>query len=294
MQMSKIITEITPLSDLDCFYLVDRLKTGFDYPIHRHGELEINLVCNCKGCQRIVGDSIETLDFYDLVIIGPDLEHGWLQNGIAQTDTMREITIQWSPTTTNGELLNKNQFASIRDLLDKSRNGLAFGQDTIKQLLPKFDELVSPQPGFMRYLKLLEIIFIMSTCDDCRILSTTSFARVDETPTSRRIKKVKDYVSANYPETLRLDDLASMVSMTPTSLSRFFRQTTGQTLSDYIIDTRLGHAIRLLVDTAMNCSEVCYACGFHNISNFNRQFRKKKGCSPMEFRAKYVKTKIII
>lgn len=291
---SKIITEITPLSALDCFYLVDRYKTGFDYPIHRHAELEINLVCNCKGCQRVIGDSVETLDYYDLAIIGPELEHGWIQNGIVGSGTMREITIQWSPATINAETLNKNQFASIRKLLQKSSYGVAFGQETIKHLLPRFEEIVSPQPGFMRYLKLLEIIFLMSTSDDCHVLSTSSFASITETVSSRRIKKIKDYICHNYSEPLRLEMLASMVNMTPTSFSRFFKSRTNQTLSDYIIDIRLGHAIRNLVDTTMTSSEICYACGFNNISNFNRLFRKKKGCSPMEFRARYIKTKIIV
>lgn len=60
--MPKIITEITPLSENDSFYLVDRYKTGFDYPIHKHGEVEINFVSNCKGCKRVVGDSVETLE----------------------------------------------------------------------------------------------------------------------------------------------------------------------------------------------------------------------------------------
>lgn len=292
--MTKIITEITPLSNLDCFYLVDRYKTGFDYPIHHHSEIEINLVCNCTGCQRVVGDSVETLDFYDLTLIGPNLEHGWLQNGIVQSDKMREITIQWAPATIDTELLNKNQFTSIRELLMKSRNGIAFGQDAIKSLLPKFEDLVSPQPGFIRYLKLLEIIFLMSINDDCHLLSTTSFAHVKETSNSRRITKIKEYIGQNFAEPLRLESLASLANMTPNAFSRFFKRHTNQTLSDYIIDIRLGHAIRNLVDTTMTSSEICYMCGFNNLSNFNRLFRKKKGCSPMEFRAQYIKTKIII
>ena len=292
--MSKILTELTPLSPNDCFYLVDRYKQEFDYPIHHHKEIELNLVCNCEGCQRIVGDSVEILDYYDLVIVGEDLEHGWHQNGIRKKNRMREITIQWESPTISPDLLDKNPFSSIKEMLTKARHGIAFGQGTIKDILPKFEELVSPQTGFMRYLKLLEILFSLSVCKDYQTLSTTSFANTQETDTSRRIKKVKDYITTHYSDRLSLDFLASMVGLTPTAFSRFFKTHTNQTLSEYIIDIRLGFAIRHLVDTSMTCSEICYLCGFNNLSNFNRQFKKKKGCTPTEFREKYYKTKIII
>lgn len=292
--MTKILTEVTPLSEYDIFYIVDRKKKEFDYPIHKHKEIEMNLLCNCEGCQRIVGDSVEQTGYYDLVIVGNDLEHGWLQNGVETKGHMREITVQWSEETISRFVMAKNQFSSVRVLLDRINNGIVFGQETIKEILPKFEELLKPIPGFMRYLKLMEIIFILSTTNDYRTLSTTSFANVAEKETSRRIKKVKDFIANNYTEPLRLEDLASMVGMTPTAFSRFFKLHTNKTLSNYIIDIRLGHAIRGLVDTQMTCSEICYMCGFNNLSNFNRLFKKKKGCTPLEFRDKYIKTKIII
>ena len=71
--MNKIITEITPLSEKDCFYLIDRYKDRFTYPIHRHEEYELNFVSNCDGARRVVGDSIERLGMYDLVLIGTRL-----------------------------------------------------------------------------------------------------------------------------------------------------------------------------------------------------------------------------
>lgn len=292
--MSKILTEITPLSEQDCFYLVDRYKQQFDYPVHIHKEFEMNLVSNCEGCQRIVGDSVETLHYYDLAIIGADLEHGWEQNGVVTDGKMREITIQWDSSTINTELLDKNQFSSIKNLIEKSSHGITFDQKTIKEVIPKFEELVNPQPGFMRYLKFLEILFYLSLSHNSRTLSTTSFSNKVESENSRRIKKVKDYIASHYTGTLTLEQLASMAGMTPTAFSRFFKTHTNQTLSDHIIDIRLGHAIRLLVDTNMTCAEICYQCGFNNLSNFNRLFKKKKGCSPQEFRLKYIKTKIII
>lgn len=292
--MPKIITEITPLSQQDCFYLVDRYKHEFNYPVHRHNEIELNLVCNASGCQRIVGDSVENIDYYDLAIIGKDLEHGWLQNGMEPKNKMREITIQWNDSTINPALLEKNQFASIKEMFSKLNHGIVFGQKTIISLLPKFEDLVNPQPGFMRYLRLLEILFLLSICNDCRVLSTTGSAQTPNSEPSRRIKKIKEYIVSHFAENIKLDELSQIVGMTPTSFSRFFKQQTNQTLQDYIIDIRLAFAIRSLVHSNKTSAEICYESGFNNLSNFNRLFKKKKGCSPIEFRTKFIKTKILI
>ena len=111
---------------------------------------------------------------------------------------------------------------------------------------------------------------------------------------SRRVLKVKNYIDAHYMEPLRLTQLCDMVGMTPSAFSRFFKLRTGKTLNEYIIDVRLGYATRMLVDTTSTIAEISYCCGFNTLSNFNRQFKKGKGCSPSEFRKKYRKTKIII
>ena len=82
--------------------------------------------------------------------------------------------------------------------------------------------------------------------------------------------------------------------MTPVAFSRFFKLRAGKTISEYIIDIRLGNATRLLVDTTNTISEICYECGFNNVSNFNRIFKKRKECSPKVFRENYRKTKLIV
>ena len=117
-----IIREITPLSGKDCFYIADRNKTEFTYPMHCHKEFELNFVENAAGVQRIVGDSAEIIQNYDLVLItSPDLEHVWEQ-GSCQSDNIREITIQFSSDFMKG-LLETNQFDEVRKMFEKAQNG---------------------------------------------------------------------------------------------------------------------------------------------------------------------------
>jgi AraC-like DNA-binding protein len=106
--------------------------------------------------------------------------------------------------------------------------------------------------------------------------------------------KVKSYIDEHYNEDLSQAVLADLVGMSKTAFSRYFKLRTGKNISEYIVDIRLGHAARMLVDTTDAISEICWTTGFNTLSNFNRLFRKRKGCSPKEFREKYQKTKIIV
>ena len=144
-------------------------------------------------------------------------------------------------------------------------------------------------------IKFMTILYELSLFEEeARTLSSSSFAKIDVHSDSRRVQKVQKYISTHYQEDIRLASLADMVGMTPVSFSRFFRLRTGKTLSDYIIDIRLGFATRMLVDSTRTIAEVCYDCGFNNLSNFNRMFKRKKGCSPKEFRENYRKKKLVI
>ena len=60
-QYEDAIYEITPLSEKDCFYIIERYKSEFTFPLHSHAEYEFNFVENGRGIQRIVGDSIEEI-----------------------------------------------------------------------------------------------------------------------------------------------------------------------------------------------------------------------------------------
>ena len=292
--MGRVLTEITPLSEKDCFHIVERHKTEFTYPLHRHKEFELNFIQNGAGVRRIVGDSVEEIGDYELILIGGgNLEHVWEQ-GSCESNDIREITIQFSPDIFNGDLLSKNQFASIRRMLNRADHGLAFPISAIMRVYSILDTLASEQERFVQFLKFLYLLYQLSISEEARVLASSSFAHSARDVESRRVQKVKQYINDHYAEPLKLIDLAALVGMSPVAFSRFFKMRTGRTLSDYIIDIRLGYAARMLVDTTRNVSEICYECGFNNLSNFNCTFKAKRGFTPRDFRAMFKKNKIIV
>lgn len=292
--MSKVFTEITRLSDKDCFYIVERHKTEFTYPLHRHKEFELNFIQNGKGVRRIVGDSVEEIGDYELVLVGgADLEHVWEQ-GSCHSKDIREITIQFSGDIFGNELLSKNQFASIRRMLKRAEHGLAFSISSIMKVYSTLDDIANENERFVQFLKTLYILYELSISEDSRVLASSSFAHSGRSGESRRVEKVKQYINEHYAQSLKLENLAELVGMSPVAFSRFFRQRTGRTLSEYIVDIRLGYAARMLVDTTKNISEICYECGFNNLSNFNRTFKAKRRYTPRDFRAMFKKNKVIV
>ncbi|MDR0833943.1 MAG: AraC family transcriptional regulator [Candidatus Symbiothrix sp.] len=289
-----VIHEVIPLSDKDCFHIVDRHKTEFTYPIHSHEEFELNFVAHAPGVKRIVGDSREVIGEYDLVLIGGrDLEHVWEQHECVAKD-IREITIQFSADLFSAAFLEKIQFHTIRKMLLNAKKGIAFPMPAILNVYHLLDTLASKE-GFDAFLIFFQILNQLSLYnDEAKLLSSSSFAKIDVQSDSRRIRKTQKFINEHWREEIRLEQLANLVGMTPPAFSRFFKLSTGKTLSNYIIDIRLGNASRLLVDTTMSISEVCYESGFNNLSNFNRIFKNKKECSPKEFRENYRKTKVVI
>ena len=294
MEESRVIHEITPLMGKDVLYIADRHKKEFTYPIHNHEVYELNFVEHAKGVRRIVGDSNELIDEYDLVLItSPDLEHVWEQNG-CESEDIHEITIQFDLDLSESGMFGRNPFNSMKRMMNEARKGLAFPMDAIMKVYNMLTTLSQEKDGFYAFRQFLTILYELSRQDGARTLATSSYAKVEVESDSRRVLKVKNYISQHYMDEIRLATVADIAGMSASAFSRFFKLHTGRNLSEYIIDIRLGYAARKLVDSTNSIAEISYSSGFNNLSNFNRIFRKKKGCSPSEFRENYHKTRIIV
>ena len=293
---TELFKEVSPLSSKDCFILIERQKTNFNFPIHIHPECELNFIENAKGAQRIVGDSIEEIDEEELVLVtNPHLEHAW-KDYRNVSKNIHEITIQFHPDLLTDTFLNKNQMISIRQLFRHAERGVAFSRESIAKVRPLLKTLTCENDSFYSLIKLLIILHELSIDKGMRELSTGQFAAnvMHQHSSDESLGRVMDYLSRHYSEVIRLSEVAEMVNMSESSFCRFFKQHTSKSFIDFLTDIRLGAASRALIDSSLSIAEIGYDCRFNNLSNFNRIFKKKKGVTPSEFRDNYRKNKTII
>lgn len=280
-----ILREITPLTQNDCFTLFSRTKTHFDFPLHYHEEIELNFIRNGKGAKRVVGDHIDVIDDLELVMAGSNLQHAWFTHQCTSKE-IYEVTIQFHRDLFDEKFLRRNQLSYIRTMLERSQRGILFSKDTTESMSPRIAALTQLH-GFDSVVELMSILHDLSTSRNFRLLSDATFNPVDYSFNSRRVEKVFFYMNENFQKPITLAEVAKIAGMTEVSFSRFFKAKAGINFIDSLTEIRLGHASRMLIDTTHSIAEIAYNCGFNNISNFNRIFKKRKNTTPKEFREEY-------
>ena len=291
--MGNLVIEIPPIGERDCYYIQERYKPCFNYPLHKHNVYEFNFVEHCKGARRIVGDSVEVLGEYDLAFMGCNLEHVWEQYE-CKPGIIHEITIMIPADFFSPNFWEENCMKPVKDMFENAQVGIAFGMRAIMTVYDRINQIVSSEPSFGTVQTLLSIIYDLAASGDYHTLASSHYSHAEVPVTSRRIKKLKDYIDAHFNEEIRIEVLADMVGMTPNALSRFFKQRTNRSISNYINEVRLGHATNMLADSTMSIAEISYRCGFNTISNFNRIFKNVKEITPKEFRESYKKNIFLI
>ena len=253
--LKKFYREIPPLSPQDSFLVFDRVKDTFDFPVHYHPEFEINFILNGKGVKRVVGDNIEEIDSVELVLIGPNLYHGWELNKCT-SKKIHEITIQFDNNLFPDSLLSRRIMNPIKEMFNRSIHGILFSKKVAEMLTPRLVKL-SKLDGMDYFLEITSILFDLANSRNQRLLSTytVDYATFDDYD---KMKLVYEYVQKNFAEKITLEDVSSVASMTSISFSRFIKKRTGKTFVNYINDIRIGYAARWLVEKDMSTSEIAF------------------------------------
>ena len=283
--MKYILKEITPLGKNDLFIANYWPDNQMDFPLHFHEDYELCLTLNVRG-KRILGNLVEDFTEKDLVITTPNVLHCYKRDDAFLNVRCEVVVIQFPKELPSWGIFDTDQLRNIRNLLCQPAPGLKFSEETAEAVRERLLRLPGTE-GF-EAVQLFFVILHELACADRTQVELIGVQSSDSTlPHSRRINKIVQFVEKNYHHKISLEDVGELVGMSASSVSRFFKQRTRHNFWDYLNGFRIDRAAQMMIETEHTISEISYACGFNNISNFNRVFRERIGTTPSDYRNKF-------
>ncbi|HLU88960.1 MAG TPA: AraC family transcriptional regulator [Cyclobacteriaceae bacterium] len=280
--------EIRLPQEFDKSFVVFKEKGKFfPCPWHYHPEYELVLVLKSTG-RRMVGDHIGYFQEGDLVCLGPYLPHVWINdsvflNGQAGYDA-DAIVIHFKEDFLGEDFLKIPEMDPLRKFFCLSNRGMSFYGNT-KEQINGLMRLMVNMNGIQRLSALLSIFDILSQTDEYTLLASPGHVNNYLDPLKGdRFNKVKEYILMNFNKDISLPEVADMANMAISTFCNFFKEKYRITFVEYLNSVRIGHACKLLSANDQNIVDVAYECGFNNLANFNRQFKKYKNMTPTQYR----------
>ncbi len=259
-----------------------------DYPWERnvwnvHPEVEIHLVRNASGVV-LIGDHVGSFEPGHLAIVGGGLPHDWVTpTEPGEVIRGRDIVVQFHPDRLRRAAAVLPEVAGVDGLLLAAERGLAFHGET-RRRGAEVMEAMGRAGGLERLALFLQLLQVLAAGRECQVLSSEHFAPDTDCRSRDAAGAALAFVVENFRRDIRLSDLARHVGMSECACSRFFKRNSGNSFTDYVARLRVGHACKLLSETEMPVTDVCFEVGYGNVSNFNRVFRLQRGLTPSAYR----------
>ncbi|QNL48308.1 AraC family transcriptional regulator [Olivibacter sp. SDN3] len=270
------------------FLLREFGREAFNAPYHFHQEYELTYITEGIG-KRYVGSHMADFKSGDLVLLGPHLPHCWkLDPADSDHAKVGALVLQFTRSSLGEDLLNKDEFAIIKRMLDKSIYGISFGKKVQEEAAAHF-ALLECKDGFRRLMAFLELLYQLALTKKISILAAGEQPYYYTATTEQaRIHAVWAYIVENFRKEVSLKEAASIASMTSTAFCKFFKKNTRKTFIETIMEYRLNYATNQLIQTNKPIAEIAFDSGFSDVSHFYRSFKKKTGISPLSYRKTFV------
>jgi AraC-like DNA-binding protein len=280
--MKPVFEKIHNLND-SSFKVINLETKTFDHTYHYHPEYELTLITAGSG-HRFVGDHTDTFVSNDLILLGKNLPHCWLDYGQSK-HLVSAVVIQFSEDCFGQHFFDLPEMHMIQIMLKRSGKGIQFlkTDDHLLKALQTFPTLTGPE----QLISFLSILHQLSNSANYSLLSATEYTMTQPDTKFSRIDKVFDYVSTHFKSEIDLTVTADLVHMTPSAFCHYFKKYTKKTFTQYVNEVRVGYACKLLMETELNISEVCYQSGYNSLSRFNKCFKKITRNTPLHYRKQF-------
>jgi AraC-like DNA-binding protein len=282
----------------------------FDAPYHFHPEIELTLIIKGKG-KRLVGSQIDNYEAGDLVLLGENVPHCWLNENtvdeenlkentvdegnpeiigkgvLAESDAAQSIVIQFKKDFLGDVFFEKMEFKKIKNLLAKAQSGLVITGETKDILVEKMKEMESESPYF-RLMILIDVLQKIAYSNDTQIIDNQPLTIKLNQHDAEKINSIYAYIMEHYTSEISLENVAKQAFMTPPAFCRYFKKITRKTLVEVVVEYRIKHACQLLSSSDKSISAICFESGFGNISYFNKQFKEMMRETPLGYRRMFL------
>ncbi len=256
---------------------------------HFHPEIELVYIHKGTGTE-FIGNCIQPFKAGDMLLVGSNVPHLWRcdekyfkQHSLLKAES---TVVHFLPELLGNEFLQLPENKPVKMLFEKAKLGLKISKHTKAEVLNKMQQLLLAK-GSTRMLLLLDILYTLSASKDLKPILSKDFELSFKQNESERMNTIIQYISKNFSKKISLNNVAALVHMSPESFCRYFKTRTKRTFSNFLLEVRINHACKLLIETEKPINMLCYESGFNNFSNFNRYFKKMKGDTPLKFRVKY-------
>ena len=261
---------------------VDDLPHLYNH-LHQHPEIQLTLIKESNGT-LVAGDYVGPFHSGDVFVIGGNQPHVFRndENFFKRRSKAVAITIFFDETTFGEKFWLLEEIKSLQQFLKNSSGGFRITGRKKKLLAEKLVSIVNAK-GIDRLIIFLEILKLFTSRKEMHSLATPVIQRNIKSYDGSRLNKVIEFTFKEFQRPITLKEVAGLANLTPEAFCKYFKTRTRKTYIKFLNEIRVNHACRLLTQDK-SISGICYDCGFMNLSNFNRIFKKIKQLSPGEWR----------
>ncbi len=288
--LKKTAIQKTRIPESNIFFVRELHDKHFDTTWHAHVEYQLFLVVEGTGT-KFIGNTVKPFDNGDLTFLGPNIPHLWRSDECyfeSHTEKNSRGLVIYFNDAALGQLINKEEFAQLKTLLEKVRRGMELYGKTAQKTAKLMHELVHLH-GIESIIQLFKVFDLLAKSKEYRLLhNDTVYYQLKDVETNR-INTVYNYAARRFRHRVTLEEVSALLNMTPTSFSRYFTTKTSKSFSYFLTELRIRNACKLLsTEEAKNIAQICYESGFNTLSNFNKQFKTFIGMTPTEYRQKFL------
>ncbi|MFT3739933.1 MAG: AraC family transcriptional regulator [Breznakibacter sp.] len=251
--------------------------------LHQSPAWELSYILKGSGT-RIVGDNVETFSSGEVVLLPPNLTHGWYFDEFDHDEggKIENITIIFTQTFLDRCIDAFPETENYLLHINTINKAVSFVGDTLNQLQAIMTDMLQ-QNDMLQLASLLGILSVIASSGEARVVG--SYSKPGKGIS--RIQEASRFMVHNYQRKITLDDVARYVGMSRSSFCSLFKRERGKPFFSALNEYRIDCSCLMLRETSIPIADICFAVGFEDIPHYNRTFKRLKGETPKDYRAKH-------